>query len=211
LGRFRVSISFLISFHCWAAQRPEPVPPRASEPANELQVKVNVYNGLRLPSDQLIRSEREAARIFRYAAIQLNWASGLWGNDVNDSTPSARWNPPTLQWRIWPRAAAGNWLSSADTLGFCLSFDNGEAVVLSDAIQEHVVFGGADFADLLGLAMAHELGHLLLRSTAHSARGIMRARLTERTLRDDARGYLRFDSGEAEFMRKEVSRRHALK
>jgi hypothetical protein len=73
-----------------------------------------------------------------------------------------------------------------------------------------VVLGGPDFADLLGLAMAHELGHLLLRSGAHSANGIMQAELSRKALRDDARGYLRFDSREAELIRKEISGRMAL-
>jgi hypothetical protein len=95
----------------------------------------------------------------------------------------------------------------SETLGLCISLENGDAVVLVDAIQKRAVFGPANFADLLGLAMAHELGHLLLRSAAHSVTGVMRARWTEKQLRDDVRGYLRFASGEAESMRSEVKRR----
>lgn len=59
--------------------------------------------------------------------------------------------------------------------------------------------------------MAHELGHLLLQSEAHSVIGIMRARWPEKALRDDDRGYLRFTPGEAESMRSEVRRRTAQK
>jgi hypothetical protein len=42
----------------------------------------------------------------------------------------------------------------------------------------------------LGRALAHELGHFLLRSTAHSSRGLMRARyLTPELLDDNLRPY----------------------
>ena len=105
---------------------------------------------------------------------------------------------------------AGSRPSSSETLGFCHSLENGDAVVLADTIQKRAVFGPTNFADLLGLAMAHELGHLLLRSGTHSVTGIMRARWTEKRLRDDDRGYLRFTPGEAESMKSKLRRRMGL-
>src|SRR5262249_8310196 len=101
--------------------------------------------------------------------------------------------------------------TSSDALGFCLSFDNGDAVVLADVIQKRAVVSSTNFANFLGLAMAHELGHLLLRSGAHSVTGIMRVPLTEKGLREYEREYLRFTAGEAESMRKEVRRRMGMK
>jgi hypothetical protein len=76
-----------------------------------------------------------------------------------------------------------------------------------DAVRKRAAIGTTNFTDLLGLAMAHELGHLLLGSEKHSVSGIMRARWTEGGLRDDDRGYLRFDAAEAESIRTEVRRR----
>jgi hypothetical protein len=172
---------------------------------------VRVYNGVHLPSSELSRAEREAERIFLYAGIQLTWTAGLLGADVNDDSPSEGWNAAVLQLRIWPRAKAGIRPTSSETLGFCLSLENGDAVVLADAIRKRSVFGTTRFADLLGLAMAHEMGHLLLRSASHSVTGIMRARWTEKGLSDDDRGYLRFTSGETESMRREVRLRMGLK
>lgn len=172
---------------------------------------VRVYNGINLPSGELSRAEREAERVFLYTGIQLIWTVGLLGADVNDNIPSEKWNSVVLQLRIWPRAMAGQRPTSSETLGFCLSFENGDAVVLADAIRKRAVFGSTTFADLLGLAMAHELGHLLLRSAAHSVTGIMRARWTEKGLSDDDRGYLRFTSREAEAMRREVKQRMGQK
>jgi hypothetical protein len=84
--------------------------------------------------------------------------------------------------------------------------EDGVAVVLADDIRKRAAYSSTKFDDLLGLAMAHELGHLRLRSGAHSVSGIMRARWKEEGLRDDDRGRLRFTLGEAESMRNEVRR-----
>jgi hypothetical protein len=208
MGGFReISVLFLICFQSWPVEKQEPGPHGVTDPASELRVMVNVYNGVNLPSSDLRRAEREAEKIFLYAGIQVTWAAGLMGASLDDNATSEKGNAASLQLRLWPRAMAGKWPTSSETLGFCLSLENGDAVVLADTIQKRAVFGTTNFADLLGLAMAHELGHLLLRSIAHSVTGIMRARWTEKALRDDDRGYLRFTPDEAESMRTEVRRR----
>jgi len=189
------------------AERTEPWPRIVTNAASGLRVMVNVYNGVNLSSSELSRAEREAEKIFLYAGIHLTWRSGLMAVDLDDNATSVSGNAASLQLRLWPRAVAGKRPTSSETLGFCLSLENGDAVVLADAIQKRAVFGSTHFSDLLGLAMAHELGHLLLRSAAHSVAGIMRARLTEKALWDDDRGYLRFTADEAQSMRSEVRRR----
>ena len=62
---------------------------------------------------------------------------------------------------------------------------------------------------LLGHAIAHEIGHLLLNSSAHSPAGIMRARWNTKDLLRAARGDLLFNALQAESMRGEVLRRIA--
>ena len=205
-GLKEVPVLLLICFHSRAAQ--EARPRGLKEVASEPRVMVKAYNGINLSSTELSRAEREAEKIFLYAGIQLRWTVGLLGADVNDNTPSEKWNSAALQLRIWPRAKAGKRSTSSETLGFCLSLENGDAAVLADAIhQKRAIFGSTKFAHLLGLAIAHELGHLLLQSEAHSVFGIMRARWSEKALRDDDRGYLRFTPREAESMKSEVKRR----
>ena len=57
------------------------------------------------------------------------------------------------------------------------------ATVFYDRIQS--VGKGGDLSNLLGLATAHELGHLLLGSKAHTEKGIMQPRWTRKHLRQD--------------------------
>jgi hypothetical protein len=49
------------------------------------------------------------------------------------------------------------------------------ATVYVDRVEYLAVVSGIGPAALLGYAIAHEVGHLLLATTAHSARGLMRA------------------------------------
>jgi len=51
--------------------------------------------------------------------------------------------------------------------------------------------------ELLGYALAHEIGHALLGAHAHSASGIMAARFSRPQLEDMARGCLYFSSRQA--------------
>jgi hypothetical protein len=57
------------------------------------------------------------------------------------------------------------------------------ATVHVDHIERTAALSGVDASMLLGRAMAHEVGHLLLGTNAHSRRGLMRARWSADDLR----------------------------
>ena len=192
-----VSFLLLIGLHSAHAEQPKP------------RITVKVYDGVNLESSELIRAEREASIVFHEAGIQLIWEV-LLAKNVNDHLVTGP-DRATLQLRIWTRKMAGKRPSGPDSMGFCLSLENGDAVVLADAVRQRVAIGRTSFAGHLGLAMAHELGHLLLRSAAHSNIGIMRAKWILRDLQEAERGYLRFTAREAELMQNDVRRRMSLK
>jgi hypothetical protein len=95
----------------------------------------------------------------------------------------------------------------SDALGFCTSIEGGQAVVLFDAVRSLVRSQFSNPADLLGLAMAHEIGHILLRSVNHSTAGIMGARWLPKDLHDAQTGSLVFTREQVESMQNEVRRR----
>jgi hypothetical protein len=74
-------------------------------------------------------------------------------------------------------------------------------------IQARANQEGVDPAQLLGLAVAHELGHLLLGPDAHSAEGIMRANWSRHDMETGARGQLRFTDRQAPLIRADVQSR----
>ena len=198
MASLRVSFLLMIGLHSAHAGQPEP------------RITVKVYDGVNLSSSALIQAEREASMIFQEAGIQLVWEV-LPAQNVNDRLVSKPSNQASLQVRIWTRAMAGKRPSGPDSLGFCFSLENGDAAVLADAVPKRIAMGTTSFARHLGLAMAHELGHLLLRSAAHSTTGVMRAKWVLRDLQEAERGYLRFTDPEIKFMQNEVRHRTSLK
>jgi hypothetical protein len=73
------------------------------------------------------------------------------------------------------------------------------------------LFVGHYTSYVMGAAMAHEIGHLLLQSEAHSPSGIMQLSWSRADLLDATRGQLRFTPDQAATMRKEVLRRVGMK
>lgn len=62
-------------------------------------------------------------------------------------------------------------------------------------------------AQILGHAMAHEIGHLVLNQESHSPTGIMRGDWNLKDLQDAIYGYLLFTPPQCEVIRAEVGRR----
>ena len=69
---------------------------------------------------------------------------------------------------------------------------------------------GGDLSSLLGLATAHELGHLLLGPRAHVDDGIMRPRWTRQGMRQVDRGSFRFSPEQSQTMRHRLVKSLAL-
>jgi hypothetical protein len=62
---------------------------------------------------------------------------------------------------------------------------------------------------ILGHAIAHEIGHLLLNQQVHSAHGIMRGEWSLEDFRDVTYGKFLFTPPQAEFLRADARRRNA--
>ncbi|MEO8131152.1 MAG: hypothetical protein ABI822_28900, partial [Bryobacteraceae bacterium] len=150
-------------------------------------------------------AEERASGIFRHAKVTINWELIPKG-DAQGQQRSEPWNPADLHLRLWTRAAIGSNTFSDWTLGFCLSKEQSTAVVLADEIQRRAEADSSNPGDLLGLVMAHEIGHLLLPSPVHSDEGIMQARVPT-GLSDRRRMLLAFSRQQAALFRSEVGRR----
>jgi hypothetical protein len=75
------------------------------------------------------------------------------------------------------------------------------ANVFYNRVQQRTDAEKVSLAQVLGHAMAHELGHLLLGSNSHSSRGIMRGTWSAADIRLVAKGDLLFTSEQTRAMR----------
>jgi hypothetical protein len=65
----------------------------------------------------------------------------------------------------------------------------------------------ASRAQILGVVIAHEIGHILLNLAVHTETGIMRGEWDLHGLRDIAEGYVSFTTQQAKVIQAEVARR----
>ena len=78
------------------------------------------------------------------------------------------------------------------------------ATIYVQRVQQLSRAAGADERELLGHAIAHELGHLLLASHVHSAQGLMRPVWRERELRRRRDGDWQFSAQDAAAIRARI-------
>jgi hypothetical protein len=91
------------------------------------------------------------------------------------------------------------------TMGFALG--NLASVSVRRVSEEAAEFGIQPY-EVLGPAIAHELGHILLGQKGHSPTGIMRARWRREDYERAPRGAFNFTAEQAKQIRAEVSTRN---
>ena len=176
-------------------------------PRPHAAVAIRTYNYAALSGAQLSESRAEAAHIFRQAGIVLEWIECrvpggqdgaacteplLVGRDLMlrlvDRTPSPGERIVALGESMIDREQRGGVLMTVD-------------VFPVRAIAERA---SAAFFLLLGRAIAHEIGHLLLGSSEHPRLGLMRALWSHDELRGARPAHWGFSSREAAQMRETV-------
>lgn len=159
--------------------------------STRITVFVNDSIGIRAPV--LMHGEAEASRLFRAAGVHIDWKNCA-------DTPDCR-RPPRRNEFVLHIVPKGTTRSD-------IVF--GEAFLGPDGCGKYVdVFfnrilearGDIDVGQLLGAVSAHELGHLLLGSHAHSLIGIMQPLWQPQSLRQIAMGNLTFTAEQQKLIR----------
>jgi hypothetical protein len=165
-----------------------------------LKLTVVIYNSETIPPADLARGEAVAGEIFRQAGIEMQWRSAT----SADLFPVAHEIPLHFLAVHPPNLAR-------DSSGFATLMAEGSyAGVSYPAVKRTAAALQTDESIVLGAVIAHELGHILLRSKSHSANGIMVMRFGPHEIRAARRGELLFLQPEARRIRAEAARRTAI-
>jgi hypothetical protein len=158
-----------------------------------VQLRVSVYNSSPFLASAIAGAEADAGRVLRYAGVEVLWLNCP--QDVQQEAPHGLCSevsfPSHLSLRI-VRASQG---LKATTIGISFSAKDGKgcyADLFYESIQKLHEETYASPSLILGHAMAHELGHLLLGANSHSPSGLMRAHWTREDLGNASKGNLRF-------------------
>ena len=172
----------------------------------DLKLSVRVYNYAEISAATLHFAESEANRIYREAGVHLEWHECAFSAQAKsaDSTCAAPLTPSDLQLRIVRRSNVTPIHAFAENAGFTLGN-------LATVQLESLLDRGRPTACLphlmLGRAIAHEIGHVLLGGE-HSSQGIMRVRWGPEELEQSAGNSMVFTLDQERALRLAVKARN---
>jgi len=156
--------------------------------AQNLTLTVRLRNDARAPELHVAAAKKQVTRIYADAGIDIVWvASGA-----------------RITVALLSREQADLMHQMKDVMGYAPASgtDGGRfAYVLNHRVDEVSAGYRSAKTIVLGAALAHEMGHLLLPSKPHSSSGLMREKWGQSDFRDANRGELLFTPEQARVMR----------
>lgn len=174
---------------------------------------VRIYNSAATSPRQIDVARGIADRILRAAGVQIGWRDCA----TDRSAPADAYDNVLGPLEVIVRfVRAGKRPSAADTTFGFSYIDTATgigtlATVFVDRIGVAADRVSGDFPTILGRVIAHEIGHLLVGTTAHAGHGIMRGHWPDTWLAErlDSSRW-RFSNDEAMFMRQTLVARSRI-
>lgn len=148
---------------------------------------IRSYNNFGVPAADLAAARQDAETVLQQAGVNIVWAE-CWVGDRQPSSAPARCHEPVggdIVLRLQKTGGADR--SKFVSMGFSLVGTAGAAPFLAtvyvDRVESVARGAGIDARPVLGLAIAHEIGHVLLNSNTHAPSGLMRADWSRNELR----------------------------
>jgi hypothetical protein len=169
------------------------------------KISVRVHNYAQASSEVLIRAEAAAAEILGNAGIEITWSNCDPARADHDEPAGCNkvLGPTSLAVRILPQFGIIPG-TSRRTMGVAAGY---LASVSIRRVKEEAIEFGVQPCEVLGPAIAHEIGHLLLGQQGHSPSGIMRARWRREDYERAPQGAFKFTAGQAQSICTEVRSR----
>lgn len=190
-ARLVLLLALLISPVCAKNLRPEVT-----------TVTVSLFNDAAVPPSLVWGAKRVATRVFAQAGVNLEWLNcGLPSMTETERASCILSDFPThlhlrLIWR--PTHSDGAALGASYLAEDGVAF---QADIFYERVAKLQSENQVEPAILLGVIMAHELGHLLLGTDSHSSAGLMRASWHREDLARAVKGSLLFSDDESDHMR----------
>jgi hypothetical protein len=163
-------------------------------------LSVRVYDNADVPKAALRTAFDTAAQALRPADVEVTWISCTVSSGGRCTEPLRRGELMARLVRSGKTADPGD-----EALGTALvdpATGTGVlATVYVDRVERLARGSDGDLGTLLGRAMAHEIGHLLMGRAAHAVRGLMRPRWTRAEVARNVKADWGFDAPELRAIR----------
>ena len=148
-----------------------------AEASDKVTVRVRLENGADVPRRILDGAQFDATRIYKRAGIDIVWvdrddsARGTESRIIRVVLPTLKGADQYLRLEHVDKSALGDANAAANLIH-----------IFWDRLAISASRQGRDEAGLLGVVLAHEIGHVLLPGAGHSPTGIMQASVEVRML-----------------------------
>jgi hypothetical protein len=145
-----------------------------AQPNNVLSVRVRIRDYANIPTGCMTSAQERVKDLYAAIGVHTIWAETLHPGQV--PFPAGDYIPGDLLINIVTPAMSRRMGVAEDTLGLAVTLVSGDkiAYLLFDRIRHVAMDSNGQAADVLGLVIAHEIGHLLLPYGSHSLNGLMR-------------------------------------
>lgn len=185
--------------------------------ATDSNITVWVYNYANIAPKTLLQAEKELGRILDKTKISIQWIECPATEEEAKTNLNCQERMPLLTLGLILRSkfadhagrkSGANPFGSAELFGG--SHDSRYVTLYAETIADPFYRHGLPEYQMFSIVAAHELGHILLRTSAHSAVGLMQARLKQKDFAEASFGRLGFTPREAELIRAEIANRKNL-
>jgi len=166
-------------------------PVLAHPPQTSPGITVQVYNWASVEPDTLTAAQAQTNRIFRNAGVAISWLNCPLSIPEAQAPPVCMEPCPPSRLAVRINSEMPSKLAKT-SLGVALSDGGIYATIYYPRVDEYAKEGIATHSQILGHAIAHEMGHLLLGPKPHARFGIMRGKWTAEDLQSMTMGTLLF-------------------
>jgi hypothetical protein len=176
-----------------------------------LAILLRIRDTAQVPYHVLTDAQADVTRIYREAGVEALWPTA---ESLLAESNAIRQAVLTVAIVSMEQAERMNSGIAKGRVGFAARTADGDGqlvYVIYDRVERLTGGNGVRRASMLAIAIAHEIGHLLLPSKGHSRRGLMRAEWTRADLQLAQRELASFTPREGELLRNRISvSRHRL-
>jgi hypothetical protein len=193
----------------------EPASAKDGSPSKRgtMEITLRVYDYAHMGRTQLLDAECVTAAILSQAGLEVRWVDCPTSQAEWDNFPDCHsgWEANDFVLKVLPKRMADLLTKGKDALGSAPECSIGAICFASIFLYRiNSAFEGGGTASvpiLLGRAMAHEIGHLLLGENSHAEKGVMRADWSDQDLTLAARPYLLFTPEQSRRMKSRLAAR----
>jgi len=168
------------------------------------QVTVRIWDVVQVGNETLNRAQAVVEAAFNPIGIRLTWLHCAVGDAPEDLACSAPVGSHDISLRILQRSKTGFPKTRHSTAGMAVPLTpaggKGIIYVFFDRVMQVMESQRIPFSLVLGVVIAHEIGHLLLFGEPHAVEGIMRGKLTPRDWQLAAQVHLGFTDRQREII-----------